>query len=98
MKAAANVSFSASTASGFETACQKPGAPAFFASQMTAAIGRTTMTSRYVEMTPTDRPVVARPSALILREIRSVGAARALTGRASDRLLDLDHPPVVQVE
>jgi hypothetical protein len=46
MKAAANVSFSAPTASGFETACQKPCAPAFLASQTTAAIGRTTMTSR----------------------------------------------------
>jgi hypothetical protein len=46
MKAAANVSFSAPTASGFETACQKPCAPACFACQMTAAIGRTTMTSR----------------------------------------------------
>jgi hypothetical protein len=46
MKAAAKVSLSAPTASGFEIACQKPCAPAFFASQTTAAIGRTTMTSR----------------------------------------------------
>jgi len=46
MKAQANVSFSAPTASGLETACQKPCAPLFFACQTTAAIGRTTMTSR----------------------------------------------------
>jgi hypothetical protein len=46
MKAVANVSLSAPTASGFETACQNPCPPALLASQMTAAIGRTTMTSR----------------------------------------------------
>jgi hypothetical protein len=45
-KDAAKVSFSAPTASGLETTCQKPCAPLFFASQMIAASGRTTMTSR----------------------------------------------------
>ena len=35
------------------------------------------MTSRYVEMTPTDRAVLARPSALILREIRAAGCRDA---------------------
>src|SRR5215831_1373356 len=49
-------------------------------------------------MTPTDRLVLARPSAVILRAGAVARAARALTGRPSDGLLDRDHPPAVQVE
>jgi hypothetical protein len=68
MNAAAKVVFSAPTASGFERACQKPWPPAFFASQRSAAIGRRTMTSRYVETAPSARAVVALPLEPILRE------------------------------
>src|SRR5215831_18247259 len=49
-------------------------------------------------MTPTDRLVLARPSAVILRAGAVARAARALTGRSSDRLLDLHHPALAQVE
>src|SRR5215470_17010038 len=49
-------------------------------------------------MTPTDRAVLARPSAVILRAGAAARAARALMGGASDRLLDRDHASVVEVE
>src|SRR6516162_2621319 len=42
-------------------------------------------------MTPTDRLVLARPSAVILRTGAVARAATALTGGPSDGLLDLDH-------
>ena len=66
-KAAPNVSLSAPTASGLEIVCQNACAPSRLDSQTSAAIGRTTITVRYVEITPTDRAVLARPSALSLR-------------------------------
>src|SRR6185437_6922789 len=53
---------------------------------------------RYVEITPTDRLVLARPSALTLRAIRSADAATLLMRGASDRTLDCDHPAVAEVE
>jgi hypothetical protein len=62
-----NVTSSAPTASGLETACQKPCAPAFFASQSSAAMGRRTTTSRTVETAPSERPVVTLPPAPVLR-------------------------------
>src|SRR5690242_18535627 len=49
-------------------------------------------------MTPTDRAVLARPSAVILRAGAVARAATALMGRASDGLLDLDHLPPERVE
>src|SRR5690348_18114833 len=97
-KAAPNVSFSAPTASGLEMTCQNACAPSFLDSQTMAAIGRTTMTSRYVKMTPTDRAVLARPSAVILRAGAPARAASVLMGGASDRPLDGEHAAVVQVE
>src|SRR5262249_19049080 len=70
----------------------------FFASHRSAASGSTTMTSRYVEMTPTDTAVLARPPAWILRGAAAADAVAALMGRASDRALDRDHAARVQVE
>jgi len=67
MNAAAKVVLSAATASGLERAAQSPCVPAFFVSQMSAAIGRRTMTSRYVETKPSERAVVALPPASMLR-------------------------------
>src|SRR5690242_12775659 len=97
-KAAPKVSFRAPTASGFEIDCQNACAPSRFDSQTSAAIGRTTITIRNVEMTPTDRPVLARPPARVLRNGAAADAVTALMGRTSDGLLDLDHPTAVQVE
>src|SRR2546430_9500239 len=97
-KAAPNVSLSAPRASGFETACQNACLPSRLDSQTRAAIGRTTTTIRYVEITPTDRLVLARPSALALRAILPADAATLLMRLASDRALDRDHPTVAQVE
>jgi hypothetical protein len=97
-KAAPNVSLSAPTASGLETVCQNACRPSRLDSQTRAAIGRTTTTIRYVEITPTDRLVLARPSALTLRAILSADAATLLMRGASDGPLDRDHPAVVQVE
>jgi len=77
MKAAPNVSLSASTANGFETACQKAWAPLCFDSQTRAAIGRTTMTVRNVEMIPTERAVLARPPARAASRGRRRGALAA---------------------
>src|SRR5215470_14590669 len=49
-------------------------------------------------MTPTERAVLARPSAVILRTGAVARAATALMGRASDGLLDLDHLALDRVE
>jgi hypothetical protein len=62
------LTLSAPNASGVERLCQKPCAPAFFASHRRAAIGRRTMTSRYVETAPSARAVVALPPAPIPRD------------------------------
>ena len=43
---ATSVSFSAATASGVETACQKPDQPCFLDCQTSAAIGSATITIR----------------------------------------------------
>src|SRR3954470_24730193 len=49
-------------------------------------------------MTPTDRAVLARPSALILRAGATARAAKVLMGGAPDGLLDLDHLALDRVE
>src|SRR6476469_8565990 len=49
-------------------------------------------------MTPTDRAVLARPSAVILRAGAEARAAMALMSRASDGLLDLDHLALERIE
>src|SRR5947209_5642834 len=90
--AATKVVSIAEVASGLETACQNPSPPAFFASQRSAARGRRTTIRRNVEMTPSERAVVALPPASILRLPFAAGAARALTGGSSNCLLDLQHP------
>src|SRR5215471_14497841 len=93
-----SVSFRAATASGLETTCQNDCAPFRFDSQRSAAIGRTTTTVRYVETTPTDRAVLARPPAPTLGAARAAGAATLLMSRTSHRALDPDHPAGVGVE
>src|SRR5215510_1747068 len=49
-------------------------------------------------MTPTDRAVLARPSAVILRAGAVARAATALMSGASDGLLDLDHLALDRIE
>src|SRR5437868_15460201 len=91
--AAPNVSLSAATASGLETSCQNPRAPLFCDSQRSAARGRMTTTIRNVVMTPTDRAVLPRPPAPVLRVFDAAdAAATVLMGGPSDRALDPDHP------
>jgi hypothetical protein len=51
------VSFSAATAWGCETLSQNADQPPSFASQMSAAIGSATMTSRKVEAYPSEKAV-----------------------------------------
>src|SRR5690348_9827500 len=92
------VSFSADWASGLETICQNACSPPLCDSQRSAAIGRTTITSRYVVITPTDRAVLPRPPAAIRRAGAAAGAATALMGRASHGALDPDHPALDRVE
>jgi hypothetical protein len=79
-----NESLSAVDASVLEMVCQKPFAPALCASQMSAAMGRTTMTRRKVETTPSERAVVPLPLAPIPRVDLGAAAERALTRRPSD--------------
>src|SRR5947209_16256922 len=98
MKAAPNVSFSAATVSGLDTICQKPCAPLFFDSQSSAASGRTTTMIRNVEMTPTDRAVLARPPARSVRTLAGADAATLLMGGSSDGPLDPNHATRVGVE
>src|SRR5439155_17059877 len=98
MKAVPKVSLSAPTASGLEIACQNVSAPSRFDSQTRAAIGRTTITVRNVESTPTDRAVLPRPAARILLGGAAVDAVTELMGGTSDRSLDSNHPSAVQVE
>src|SRR5215831_6390717 len=98
MNAAPNVSLSAASASGLETTCQKACMPLCFDNQRRAAMGRTTMTPRYVEMTPTDRAVLPRPPTPTRREIVAADTAMLLMGRAPHSLLDLDHPAGHRIE
>src|SRR5690348_1796470 len=98
MKDAPNVSFMAPTASGLETVCQNACAPSRLDSHTSAAMGRTTITVRNVEMTPTDRAVLARPPACALRLGAAADAVTALMGGTADRSLDPEHPARVQVE
>jgi hypothetical protein len=76
-----NESLSALAAAGFETASQKPWAPALCASQTSAAMGRATMTSRNVETAPSERAVVPLPLAPILLGLLGAAGASALTRR-----------------
>src|SRR5438067_7345269 len=98
MNATANVSFSAPEASELETVCQKACAPSCFDSQTSAASGKTTMTSRNVVITPTERAVLALPVLAILRGVGAEVAARLLMGRASNVLLDLHHAALIRFE
>jgi hypothetical protein len=65
-----SVSFSAATACGEETTDQKPDQPLPVDFQTTAAIGRTTMTSRNVVTNPT-----CRERAVEALSLRCVGGA-----------------------
>src|SRR5262245_36124019 len=96
-----SVSLNAATACGEETACQKPEQPSPVDCQTTAAIGRTTTTSRKVVTKPTCRERADVP-ALSLR--CSAGAGRrgvsvtVLLSWDSERLLDLLHDALPRVE
>src|SRR5262245_35788007 len=97
-RATPSVSFRAARASGLETTSQNEWDPFFFDSQRSAAMGRTTTTVRYVETTPTDRAVLARPPAPALGAARAAGAATLLMGGTFHRAFDSNHPAGVRVE
>src|SRR5262249_12793411 len=87
------VSFSAATASGFETAVQKWCSPPARASQTSAARGIRTTTLRYASASPP--VVIGEPRA----RRRALGRrAAGATSGAPQPALDLRHHPVVGVE
>src|SRR5262245_10757944 len=95
-----SVSLNAATACGDETTSQKPDQPLPVDFQITAAMGRTTITSRKLVTNPTCRERAV--PALSLRCVVGAGspapvAALASSGH-SERLLDLLHDALVRVE
>src|SRR5579885_1745183 len=91
--ATASVSFSAATASGDETAAQKPEPPPFVDDQTSAAIGSATTTDRNAPTKPTASAEPPR------RGSQADGAAPlSARRRPSDGALDPDHQPRARVE
>ena len=60
------VSLRAATASGLETTSQKPRAPSFVDSKTSAAIGRATISDRYVVVRPRERAVEALSPCILI--------------------------------